>query len=216
MRSDNTIEEEVNLEIRTCRRLADPTLHLYGKEHFEPYFDAVGRYGENLRAFFRQQRCLQAGWRIQFSVMIENVGSAPANDVRVSVFLPQDWVAIPAKEFDQLSSPTRPNRPRTPKPPSPSSELFAGASPLIFSSQIFPPRLEALDSPRPSIPRSGIRNGNVWLKHPKLRAKETWTSAEVIVFAPPFTGRGIKLGWTIHADEYTEPEKGKLQIVLNN
>lgn len=215
-RSDNTIEEEVDLEIRSCRKLANPTLHLYGKEHFESYFDTVGRYGEDLRAFFRQQRCLEAGWRIQFSVMIENVGSAPANDVRVSVFLPQDWVAVPAKDFDQFSNPTRPNRPHIPKPPTPFSGLFAGASPPIFSSQLFLPRLEALDSPRLSIPRSGVSKGEVWLEHPKLRAKETWTSAEVIVFAPPFTGQGIELGWTIHVDEYTEPEKGKLQIVFSD
>lgn len=210
-RTNEQIEEELELERRACLRLVDPRAALLTTEQMEQYRTRISYYINKLREYLIKDRAAAQAWRYDLDFVLENTGSATATEIEADLVFPDDALVIcsgdVANPYFGLAEVTRPKRPTPPRPPTMRDHTAAA---WLNSVVLPPPTLP----PTPPEPKTWAEDNLVMLRHPKLKAKDEWTSASVAVFLPPTKRDGLEIRCIVHADELTGPREGKLRIVL--
>lgn len=221
-RTDEDIRKELDDEKDACMSELTPAHWTWVEEDCNAYIAAVERYIDSLEEFLQRERLLDAGFRLEVRLLLQNAGSAPATDVRASIFLPDEYRTCRSVDEDapicglrHLDRPSRPKPPEVPRLDQLSSALARSimAGPTNVSIP-YVPYIPPYSSPPPTDPRPETlaSRTDISLSHPKLRAEEFYFADHVLVMMPPVTANGVQLTYHLHADELSEPIRGELHI----
>ena len=187
------------------------------RQNVKDFVEEYEHYLVNTRVLLERRRAREFDWRYEMAFVLENTGTAAAEDVEVFLkFPPGSFVVGLEDEHDdfygfgglKLSRPI-PEWKR-------SRDLWLIGRPEhrhLPWSVSFPEHYER--EAVPTGPQYYDNRSRVSYQHPKLRPENRWEMPAVAVYVPPLTKGGFSIGYVIQADQLDGPNDGQLHVRLH-
>ncbi len=171
-------------------------------------------YMETLGEVLTKRHARDYGHRVTLTFVLDNGGTAAAEDVDVEVRFPKGSVVV--RLSDELSDVWGMGDLSMPKQPVP---------PWLKPASIFPayelamPYVEPRPQPKSERPRGPLYShadrSRIFFEHPKLRQKDRWYPETVVAFVPIGSQSVFDIEYTLRADNLPKPIEEKLTVVLS-
>jgi hypothetical protein len=186
---------------------------------FQKYVKACETYLKELEPALKRQWMQQYGNMCLLSFVLKNVGTAPAEDLKIKLHFPPGTLAIDTDDLEEEI--IIPDEPKAAWMDPPGDWLRAGG---IISPSTFPilPADPTWHMTRAYYETQPRRRGPLCNKAkdshivtytaPKLQQQDLWTMRSVVVFLVPDGKEGFSIRYSISADKLPKRKEGTLQV----
>lgn len=185
--------------------LADNKLKANDLEQFEQAYTA---YLHRLPAWLPMKWSRERGPSVDLWFMLDNAGTLPANDVRLTLTFPYGSFVTPRNEdpdfWGEVVMPDRPEAKWMEPIPAMSWASMLSLTPVLSPNTplLLPPRPAEPPRPRgPMLVDETPERNIAKYAHPKVIHGDRWPMAPVRVYLPPSTGQGFQIEYQLRADE---------------
>jgi len=208
------IEQRQHLE-----RIIDQSRGRASEYQFKEYVKACEKYLKELEPALKRLWMQRYGNRCLLSFVLKNVGTAPAEDLKIELQFPAGTLAIDADDVDEEI--TIPDEPKATWMDPPRNWLETGGvyiSPSVFAIQPDPTwhlaRAYYETQPRRRGPLCNTTKDShiVIYTAPKLQQQDFWPMRSVVVFLFPDGKEGFSIHYSISADKLPKRNEGKLHV----
>jgi hypothetical protein len=185
---------------------------------FQEYVKACERYLKELEPALKRRCMQQYGNMCLLSFILKNVGTAPAEDLKIELHFPPGTLAIDADDIEEEIM--IPDEPKAAWMNPPRDWLSAGGiiSPGAFAIQADPTwrlvRAYYETQPRSRGPLCYRTKDShiVTYTNPKLQHQDPWPMRPVVVFLFPDGKEGFSIRYSISADKLPKRKEGTLHV----
>lgn len=187
----------------------------FRRENVKDFVEEYEHYLVNARVLLEKRRAREFDWRYEVAFVLENTGTAAAQDVEVILEFPPGSFAVGLEDehddYDGIGE-LKLSRPVPEWKQSRELWLIGVVQKHEPWSVSYPEHHE-----REAVPTGPLYyndRSRISYQHPKLRPQDRWEMPAVAVYVPPLAGGGFSIRYVIQADQFVRPIEGQLHVRL--
>ena len=211
--SEDEISQQIAQKQQQLEQIVTKSQGIESDEKVEEFIINYSNYLKRFEQALALKRTKDYGLTAQFLFVLQNVGSAPAIDLELSLQFPKRSLVVGASTEFEIEFWGKVKIPQEPVP-----DWMKRVTSLDLASLTMPYISRTADPPEQPHPKGPLYNNEdrsiVLFTTPKLRHKEEWHLHPIMAFLPPETTSGFEIIYSLHADNLLDRIKGRLNVIL--